>query len=184
MPTSTPQLTPTPPPAPAAAAPVLVLGLGNDILCDDAIGLRVVRRVAEQLAASPDPDIAVAETQEMGLCLLDHIADRRDLVLVDSIQTGTAPPGHLHEMGADDLRRLAGPSPHFLGVGETLALGRQLGLAMPQRVRILAIEVAEPRVLSAAMTPALEAALPALADRTLAAARELVAKVENELQPF
>jgi hypothetical protein len=55
---------------------------------------------------------------------------------------------------------------------------------MPQRVRILAIEVAEPRVLSAAMTPALEAALPARADRALAAPRELVAKVENEPQPF
>jgi hydrogenase maturation protease len=153
--------------------PVLVLGLGNDILCDDAIGLRVVRRVGELLEPADAPVISVTETEEMGLCLLDHIVGRRDLVLVDSIQTGKSPPGHLHEICADDLKRLVGSPPHFLGIGETLALGRQLGLAMPERVRILAIEVAEPHLLSTAMTPALEAALPALADRTLAVARQL-----------
>jgi hydrogenase maturation protease len=156
-----------------SAPAVLVLGLGNDILCDDAIGLRVVRRVATQLQGTEA--VATRETEEMGLCLLDHIVGYRDLVLVDSIQTGTAPPGHLHEICADDLERMTGATPHFLGVGETLALGRELGLDVPTRIRILAIEVAEPHVLSEAMTPALEAALPAVVERALAVARELAA---------
>lgn len=162
----------------ASAAParsrVLVLGLGNDILCDDAIGLRVIRQVRQQIGVAESID--ALETEEMGLCLLDFITGYRDLVLVDSVQLGTVPPGHVHEIRADDLPQLPGSSPHFLGVGETLALGRHLGLPMPERVRIFAIEVAEPHLLSTEMTPALRSALPEVADRVLAAARELAAE--------
>lgn len=150
---------------------LLVLGLGNDILCDDAIGLRVAREVQRQLA--PDEAIDVQETEEMGLCLLDYISGYRDLVLVDSIQRGTIAPGSVHEIRADDLTILPGSSPHFLGVGETLALGRQLGLPMPERVRIFAIEVEQPHLLSTEMTAPLQRALPTLVQRVLAAAREL-----------
>lgn len=155
----------------AAPARVLVLGLGNDILCDDAVGLRVVREVRRHI--SPGESIEVQETEEMGLCLLDFIAGFGGLVLVDSVQRGSVPPGFLHEIDADDLRRLPGSSPHFLGVGETLALGRHLGLTMPERVRIVAIEVAEPHVLSVEMTPALQAAVPGAVARVLTLAREL-----------
>ena len=155
-----------------AVRSVLVLGLGNDLLCDDAIGLRVAREVRRQLESSSE--IEVAETEEMGLCLLDFIEGYRGLVLVDSIQQGAAPPGRVHEICADDLPRFAPSSPHFLGVGETLALGRELGLAMPERVRILAVEVSEPYLLSTEMTPALEESVPDVARRVLAAARELV----------
>ncbi|HOY60761.1 MAG TPA: hydrogenase maturation protease, partial [Verrucomicrobiota bacterium] len=107
---------------------ILVLGLGNDILCDDAIGLRVVREVRRQLR--PDEEIDVEETEEMGLCLLDYISGYRGLVLVDSIQRGTISAGEVHEIRADDLRTLSNSAPHFLGIGETLALGRELGLPM------------------------------------------------------
>ena len=157
-------------PAPGPAR-VLVLGLGNDILCDDAVGLRVVQEVRRRIL--PGEPIEVEATEEMGLCLLDFIAGYGGLVLVDSVQRGSVPPGFLHEIDADDLRLLPGSSPHFLGVGETLALGRHLGLVMPERVRIVAIEVAEPHLLSTEMTPALQRAVPPAVDRVLTLAREL-----------
>lgn len=150
---------------------ILVLGLGNDILCDDAIGLRVTREVRRQLR--PDEEIDVEETEEMGLCLLDYISGYRGLVLVDSIQRGTLPAGEVHEIRADDLRTLSYSAPHFLGIGETLALGRELGLAMPGSIRILAIEVEEPHLLSTDMTPPLQRALPGLVRRVLTTARGL-----------
>ena len=159
------------PPPDATSARILVLGLGNDILCDDAIGLRVVREVRRRL--QPDEPIDAQETEEMGLCLLDYISGYRALVLVDSIQRGTIPPGSVHEVQADDLESLPGSSPHFLGVGETLALGRELGLPMPERIRIFAIEVEQPHLLSTEMTAPLQSALPDLARRVLGAARGL-----------
>jgi len=94
--------------------------------------------------------------------------------MVDSIQTGREAPGFLHELEATALSQLTGRTPHFLGVSETLALGRQLGLPMPDRVKIFAIEVEDPFTLGTAMRPALEAALPGIVERIAAVVPTLV----------
>ena len=148
---------------------IIVLGLGNDILTDDAIGLHVVRELRQRLAGVEGVD--VRETMEMGLALLDFIVGYRGLVLVDSIQTGKVVPGVIQEIDGTDLKQLPGPTPHFLGVGETLALGRSLGLTMPRDVRILAIEVADPLTLGEELTPAVAAAVKAAAERVVELAR-------------
>jgi hydrogenase maturation protease len=148
---------------------LLILGLGNDILTDDAIGLRVVRALRRELADLPAVDLQ--ETTEMGLALLDHLTGCSAAFIVDSIQTGSAQPGFTHELDAAALRRLTGGSPHFLGVGETLALGAKLGLPMPAEVRIFAIEAQDPFTLGTRMTPALETALPDIVGRLARAAR-------------
>jgi hydrogenase maturation protease len=149
---------------------LLVLGLGNDILSDDAAGLLVVRQLAVEYAG--DSRMAIRETQEMGLALLDYFSGCREAILVDSIQTGTVAPGFLHELDAAGLKRLSGGTPHFLGVGETLDLGRQLGLAMPRRVRIFAIEVANAHTVGTCLSPAIQDAFPAILDRLRAALQE------------
>jgi hydrogenase maturation protease len=155
-------------------ARVLVLGLGNEILTDDAVGLQVVRALREQL--DPEGPVQALEVEEMGLSLLDYIVGCRDLVLVDAIQTGAVPAGTLHELDGTELQTRRGGSPHFLGVGETLALGRLLGLAVPRRVRIVAVEVADPYTLGVGLTPAVMAALPA----ALAAVRVAVDRLVSE----
>lgn len=143
---------------PATPAPVLVLGLGNDILTDDAVGLVVTRAVHRLLREQVE--IEVVDTEEMGLSLLDFIAGHRDLIIVDSVQTGRAVPGTLHEIDGDALRLLPRISPHFLGVGEIITLGRQLGLTMPDRVKIFAIEAEDPFTLGTDLTPAVAATVP------------------------
>ena len=147
----------------------LVLGLGNDILTDDAIGLNVVRQVRRLVEGWEN--VEVQETTEMGLALLDFIVGFHRLLLVDSIQTGRVPAGFVHEFEGADLSRLPGPTPHFLGVGETLALGRELGLAMPEQVKVIAIEVEDPFTLGTQMTAALEKALPQAVERVMAELR-------------
>ncbi len=155
-----PQSPPDTLPAPFTPPQLLLLGLGNDILTDDAIGLHVVHELQRDLASHPAIDCR--ETIEMGLALLDFITGYRTVVIVDSIQTGKAPPGFLHELDAASLAHLTGRTPHFLGVTETLALGRQLGLPMPEQVRIYAIEVEDPFTLGTSLTPRLRTALPAI----------------------
>ena len=153
------------------ASRVLLLGLGNDILADDAVGLHVAHVLQRELAGHPSLDFR--QTTEMGLALLDFITGYRAVAIVDSIQTGKAAPGFLHEFDASALQQLTGRTPHFVGVSETLALGRQLGLAMPEQVKIFAIEVEDPFTLGTTMTPALQAALP-----------NLVARIRAALQPL
>ena len=152
---------------PPNAGKLLLLGLGNDILTDDAVGLHVVRQLQSRLVGQPAID--VRETTEMGLALLDYIVGYSAVVIVDSIQTGREAPGFVHELDTAALSQLTGRTPHFLGVSETLALGRQLGLAMPERVKIFAIEVEDPFTLGTALGPALEAALPRIVERIAAA---------------
>ena len=150
---------------------VLLLGLGNDILSDDAVGLKVARAIQPRLSKSDG--IEVRETCEMGLALLDYIVGFDRLVLVDAMQTGRMPPGFLHEFDSDDLRVLPAVSPHFLGIGEMLALGRKLGLPVPRRVKVFAVEVQDPFTVGTSMTPALQQALAAVVARVLAATRRL-----------
>jgi hydrogenase maturation protease len=154
----------------ASLPSVLVLGLGNDILTDDAVGLHVARAVSVLLAG--EPDIEVKATTEMGLALLDEIAGRESVVLVDAVQTGQVAPGHVHELRPEDLAKVLATSPHFLGVGETITLGTMLGLPMPHHVRIFAIEVKDPFTLGTQMTPAVEQSVSAAAERVAARARE------------
>ena len=169
MEASSPQVPPGK--APRRKKRVLVLGLGNDILSDDAVGLNVAREIRQHLS---DADgIEVQETSEMGLSLLDYIVGFDDLVLVDAVQTGQAPPGFLHELDDSQLKVLPIVSPHFLGVGEVVALGRQLGLRVPRQVKIFAVEVQDPFTVGVCMTPLLCQVLPSIALRVLAAARRL-----------
>ena len=138
----------------------LILGLGNDILTDDAVGLVAARQLAVRFAE--DPFVHVRETMEMGLALLDYIVGYDRVILLDAIRTGRAVPGSIHKLDDEELQSIQGPTPHFLGVGETLALGRQLGLAMPERVTILAVEIEDPFTLGTEMTSAVREAVPEL----------------------
>jgi hydrogenase maturation protease len=154
------------PTANPATPKVLVLGLGNDLLTDDAIGLCVAGELRSRLAGHPS--IHVRETTEMGLALLDFLTGYDAAVIVDSIQTGQAPPGSIHELDAASLKQLTGCTPHFLGVGEALALGRQLNMPVPAQVRIFAIEVEDPFTLGTQLTPDLQTALPGIVERIAA----------------
>ena len=91
------------------------------------------------------------------------------LVLVDAVQTGHAEPGFVHEISGEDLSSLPAVAPHFLGIGEVLALGRKLGLDMPRQVKVFAIEVKDPHTVGTGLTPALENALPDILRRVEAA---------------
>jgi hydrogenase maturation protease len=167
--------------APRRQKPILVLGLGNDILSDDAVGLHVAREIKQLLSKSDGID--VQESSEMGLSLLDYVVGFDDLILVDAVQTGQAPPGFLHEFDGCQLKVLPIVSPHFLGVGEVMALGRKLSLPVPGRVKIFAIEVEDPFTVKDRMTPPLRQILPHIASRVLAAARRLNSGRKRRLSP-
>lgn len=166
---SRPQTVPRPPFSSIRSArqlaPIVVLGLGNDILRDDAVGLRVAAEVARRLGDRPE--VEVLQVAEMGLALLDHLEGHRRAVLVDSVQTGSVPPGTVLTLREADVRTRRGASPHFLGVGETLSFGRWLGLDMPETVDVVAIEVQDPYTLGYGFTPAVEAAIPEAVQRVL-----------------
>ena len=78
--------------APGAVVKTLLLGMGNPILCDDAVGIRLAGAVAERLGPRPGLDV-VEECSVGGLNLLEVIAGYDRVVVLDSIMTGDGVPG-------------------------------------------------------------------------------------------
>lgn len=139
---------------------VRVLCLGNELLADDAFGLVV----ADKLRTLPGaPQVVVSSLS--GLALMDEFTNVSCLVIIDSIQTGSNPPGTLHIWQEGELEAPAGPSPHYFGVFETLKLARQLRLPTPEHVIILAVEAADCTTLGGPMHPAVLAAVPKVVDQ-------------------
>lgn len=139
---------------------LLVLGLGNDLLRDDAVGLLAARA----LRGTVPPEVRVEESQEVGFALLDLLSGYDAAILLDAIQTGRVPPGTIHRFALEALGAPAGPSPHYAGLPEVLALGRTLGLSLPSEGIILAVEVEDPFTVAEGLTGPVAASLPFLVE--------------------
>jgi hydrogenase maturation protease len=136
----------------------LVLGLGNPILTDDGVGIRVARDVGEKLN---DPQITVAETSEAGLRLLDSIVGYDKVIIIDAVQTEKGQPGQIYRMGPEDFSRTKHfSSPHQINLATSLELGNTLNLAMPQKITIFAVEAKDITTFSEKCTPEVEQAIP------------------------
>ncbi|MGB6872820.1 MAG: hydrogenase maturation protease [Dehalococcoidia bacterium] len=136
----------------------LVLGLGNPILSDDGVGIRVAQEVGEKLN---DPQVTVAETSEAGLSLLDSIVGYDKVIIIDAIQTKEGNTGQIYRMEPQDFsfaKHLS--SPHQINLVTALELGKMLNLAMPQKITIFAVEAKDITTFSEKCTPAVEQAIP------------------------
>lgn len=148
--------------------PILVLGLGNTLLSDEAIGVRVT----EAVRAAPEAEtlgLRCLDGGTMGLSLLIEMEDAGAMVIVDAAELGGAAgtvelfegaemdqflrtrSRNAHDIGLDDLmdalrlreavperRALIGVQPETLQVGETLSA--PVAAAVPEATaRLLAL---------------------------------------------
>ncbi|MDH4067996.1 MAG: hydrogenase maturation protease [Dehalococcoidia bacterium] len=143
----------------------LVLGLGNPILSDDGVGIRVAHDVASQVKS---PQVTVSETSAAGLSLLDSIVGYDKAIIIDAIQTEKGRPGQIYRMGAEDFsctKRFS--SPHQVNLVTALELGKMLNLAMPQKVVVFAVEAKDITSFSEKCTPKVEKAIPEVVSMVL-----------------
>lgn len=138
---------------------IRILCLGNELLADDAFGL-----VAAEGLRRRFPQMEVVFTTDAGFHLIDYLSDVQLLVVVDSIQTGNAPPGTLFVSQSSDIKSHFCPSPHYVGLFETLQLAKKLLLPVPEEVIILAVEAADCITLGGEMNPAVKSAVEIVAD--------------------
>jgi len=132
---------------------LLILGLGNDLLGDDAVGLRVAERVGlERL-----PGVETVQSSAAGLYLIDLIEGQDDAIVIDSLPGD--PVGSVLEL---DLRKFArvAPSAHYAGLPEALRMAEDAGTKVPRRVAVVAVTIRDAQTVGAAMDPAVEAAIP------------------------
>lgn len=136
----------------------LVLGLGNPVLSDDGVGIRVAQEVGEKLK---DPQVTVAETSGAGLSLLDSIVGYDKVIIIDAIQTREGNTGQIYHIGPEDFSLTKHfSSPHQINLATALELGKMLDLAMPPTITIFAVEAKDITSFSEKCTPEVEQAIP------------------------
>lgn len=144
----------------------LLLGMGNPVLCDDAIGVRLASDLAAQLGPQPNVDV-IEECSVGGLNLLDLVTGYERLIVIDSVKTREGRPGAWYRFTATSLRETMNlRNVHDTNFATALELGRKLGMrvADDRAIHIFAIEIQENTTFSEELTPAVAAAFSELVD--------------------
>jgi hydrogenase maturation protease len=148
----------------------LLLGMGNPILRDDAVGIRLAADISRRLGPIDGLDV-VAECSVGGFELLPVVQGYSRVVMFDSIRTQDARPGAWHRFTAADL----GPTMNLINVHDTnfataLELGRRVGLKVPapEAIHVFAVEILENLTFDERMSPILEQTYPDYADAIFA----------------
>jgi len=150
--------------------------MGNPILSDDAIGIRLAIDFKERFGERPGLDI-VEECCVGGLNLLDLVTGYERLVVIDSIKTADGVPGTWYRFDASSLRETMNlTNVHDTNFATALEFGRHLGMVVPADTEnhIFAVEIEDNINFSEQMTPALEAAYVHLAKEIFAEIEELL----------
>ncbi len=144
---------------------LLFLGLGNPILSDDAVGIRVVDKIKSIMGDSNGIDFVTGSMA--GLRILDVIQGYDELVIVDAIEKG-GEPGTLYKIPIEDLEStLHLTSLHSINLVTAIELGRKMSLKIPKRISIYGIEVKDVVKFSEKMTPEVEGSIPKNAEEII-----------------
>ncbi len=137
----------------------VVVGLGNPILSDDSVGIKVAARVRERLA--PGSGVEVVEAYAGGLRLMEAISGFARAIVVDAVKSGDDPAGTvrtfpLHAAAATRNTLCA----HDGDLATVLKLGSELGLELPGEVAIVGIEAVDVETFGEELSDAVRAAVP------------------------
>ena len=105
-------------------AKTLILGVGNILLRDEGIGVRVIEYLRQQTLPE---GVEIVDGGTAGADLIDVLADRETVIVVDAVHSDK-PAGTLLRFGPDDLA-LQQDNPlslHDLDIPQTLAMTKML----------------------------------------------------------
>ena len=134
----------------------IVLGVGNPILTDDGVGIKIAQKLKER-----KPELEVVETSEVGISLLDLVAGYDKLILIDSIKTEQGELGELYKLGLEDLpSTMWFSSSHGIDITAAFKLGQRLGYIMPRYISIYAVAIQDNKTFAEECTQEVEERIP------------------------
>jgi len=144
--------------------PILVLGIGNLLMADDGIGVRVVQGLADRYRFPAG--VTVLDGGTLGLDLLPRLEGVERLLVVDAVETG-GKPGTMVRLTGDDipLALETKVSPHQMGLKDLLTVASLQG-HVPREMVLWGVQPASIE-LEMALTPAVAKTLPLLEEEVL-----------------
>ena len=126
---------------PEESSDILILGIGNDILTDDAIGPKIVKKLQEDLSYD---NLSFLTAAAGGLEILEMIKNYKQVVIIDAIKTRDGIPGTIYYLSPDNFKEtLHISSFHDVSFLTALKLAAKLEIPVPDRIDIIAIEIVE-----------------------------------------
>ncbi len=151
----------------------LIIGLGNPILTDDGVGVKVARELEEKIKLEDHPELTITEASAGGLRLMETILGYERVILIDAyyLNPKTTNPGRIHHLSLDDLRSVT-PTQHSTSAHDTslvtaLDAAEKMGYQIPGEFSIYAVEVENILEFSETSTPAVAKAVPLVVSQIL-----------------
>ncbi|MBM4129710.1 hydrogenase maturation protease [bacterium] len=163
-------------------AGTVILGLGNPILTDDAVGVRLAGEARCRFGARPDVEIH-EECPVGGLELLAFLDGYRRAIVIDAIHTEGGRTGDCYRFTATALRGTVNlNNVHDANFATALALGRRLGQRLPEddEIHVFAVEVADDLTFGTELSAELAPCYPLCREQVLAGIEELLAEAPAE----
>lgn len=140
-------------------APILVLGIGNILMCDEGVG---VKAVYELQKIELPPQVELYDGGTAGADLLDVIANREKVIVIDAIE-GDYEPGTIVRFSLDDLEQAKITwlgSLHDINIKDTFEMTKLLG-CRPKDIICIGIKPLNVKC-GTKLTPVISAAMPDL----------------------
>ena len=124
----------------------LILGIGNPLLSDDGIGTRIVQDLEGKL----DSDVFdFFSVYVCGMDLINIIQGYENLLVIDGKITQTGNPGEITFYTDQNYEGMAHmDNYHDISFRDLIKLGRDIGLDIPNKIHIIAIQIVEDKTFS------------------------------------
>lgn len=137
----------------------LILGVGNTLLSDDGVGIRVVRKMKERIG-----NVDIAEVNTAGISLLDHIRGYYKVVIIDSVVNKDIPPGTIQEFSVNEIEKSYPFLSHGINLPLAIEFGKRCGEDIPRNIKIYGIGTKDTTTFSETCTSEVEEAISGIVD--------------------
>jgi len=151
---------------------ILILGMGNDILTDDGIGIKITKVLEKKY---PFPNIIYDTLSLGGMEIIEYIRDFKMVIIIDAIKTQDGIPGAVYHFIPENFKETTHLSNiHDISFLTSLKLAKELDIPTPEKVHIIAIEIVEDMVFSDDFTPQIQARYPEILEEVCSMVEELI----------
>lgn len=117
---------------------ILVLGIGNLVMSDDGVGVKVVQKLQREYRFTEDVEIVDGGT--LGLDLLPKLEGIECLIVVDAVETGGKPGACVRLSGEElPIALETKVSPHQMGLKDLLSVAELMG-HLPSEMVLIGVQ--------------------------------------------
>jgi hydrogenase maturation protease len=143
---------------------ILVLGIGNLVMCDDGIGVRVAQKLQQEYRFPENVEVMDGGT--LGLDLLPKLENLSYLIMIDAVETGKKAGTCVRLSGQElPIALETKVSPHQMGLKDLLAVSELMGHS-PLEMVLIGVQP-ECIEMEIGLSPAVEAQLGLLTANVL-----------------